>query len=258
MQKNSTDPLTTPTSRPSASRSLHRLLVAGLATATVVLAFAGVASAHVTVDPSSATSGSFSVLTFRVPNERDDTSTVKVTITFPKDDPLAFASAQPVTGWSTEITKAAPAKKLEVEGIAVDEVVSAMTWSGGEIKPGEFQEFKVSVGPLPDADQLVFDAEQTYSDGEVVDWNQPTPASGEEPEHPAPTVTLTAATGDGHGGSASDDADHADFDTESATSSDEDSDATLATVGVVLGASALVVGVAALLVALRRSKAQQS
>ena len=53
----------------------------------------------------------------------------------------------------------------------VTEAVSTITWSGGELKPGEFTEFDISVGPLPDdADSLTFKALQTYSDGDVVRW----------------------------------------------------------------------------------------
>jgi uncharacterized protein YcnI len=225
----------------------------------VVLGLAGVASAHVTVTPSSAEQGSFTVLTFRVPNEKDDASTVGLTITMPPGEPLAFASVKPVPGWTSTTTKAAPSSKVEVEGISVDEVVTSVTWSGGEVKPGEFQEFSISVGPLPDADQLVFAAEQTYSDGSVVDWNEPMPASGEEPDHPAPTVTLTPAAegSDHHGGEES--ADSGDeaatpISADVATHEDVDTATSRATIGIVLGALGLVLGLIALFVALRRAK----
>ena len=229
-----------------------------------VLGLAGVASAHVTVTPSTATQGSFTVLTFRVPNEKDNASTVGLTITMPAGEPLAFASVKPVPGWTSTTTKAAPASKVEVEGISVDEVVTSVTWSGGEVKPGEFQEFSISVGPLPDVDQLVFAAKQTYSDGSVVDWNEPTPASGEEPDHPAPTVTLTpAAEGADHHGDAADEegADEGSGDeaatpisAEVATHDDVDAAETRGTIGLVLGALGLVIGLVALFVALRRAR----
>jgi Domain of unkown function (DUF1775) len=69
------------------------------------------------------------------------------------------------------------------------------------IQPGQFDEFEVSVGPLPDdADQILFPTLQTYQGGEVVRWiDEPLP-SGEEPEHPAPALTLVDADGE-HGGS---------------------------------------------------------
>ena len=39
-----------------------------------------------------------------------------------------------------------------------------MTWEGGRIEPGQFEEFQVQVGPLPDAagSTLAFPAVQTY------------------------------------------------------------------------------------------------
>ena len=47
----------------------------------------------------------------------------------------------------------------------------------------------MSLGPLPTADQIVFKALQTYSDGEIVRWIDE--AAGAEAEHPAPVLKLT-------------------------------------------------------------------
>ncbi len=71
---------------------------------------------------------------------------------------------------------------------------AGLTPAGG-IKPGEFDEFRLSAGPLPKVDSLSFRAIQTYSDGTVVKWIE-TAAQGStaEPEHPAPTITLAPAT----------------------------------------------------------------
>ena len=44
---------------------------------------AGPASAHVTVNPREAMQGGYAKLAFRVPNERDDASTVKVEVHLP-------------------------------------------------------------------------------------------------------------------------------------------------------------------------------
>ena len=43
-----------------------------------ILTLPGIAQAHVTVQPSSAEGGGFSVVAFRVPNERDDASTTQL------------------------------------------------------------------------------------------------------------------------------------------------------------------------------------
>jgi len=81
-----------------------------------------------------------------------------------------------------------------------------LTRSGGAIllgkqgeKPGEFQQFRVSVQLPDEGDSVMFPALQTYSNGAVVSWVDPTGPDAPEAEHPAPTVTLTAG-GDEHGG----------------------------------------------------------
>jgi Domain of unkown function (DUF1775) len=52
----------------------------------------------------------------------------------------------------------------------------------------------VFAGPLPtNVGQLEFKALQTYSDGDVVQWIEPTVKGGAEPEHPAPVLKLTKA-----------------------------------------------------------------
>lgn len=56
---------------------MRRLI--GAAAAAIALAAPAVASAHVTVQPSSAPAGGFTRLDVRVPNERDDAGTVRST-----------------------------------------------------------------------------------------------------------------------------------------------------------------------------------
>jgi uncharacterized protein len=57
--------------------------VVALATTAAVLAVPAAARAHVTINPREAAAGSFSVLSVRVPNERDRASTVKLDLRFP-------------------------------------------------------------------------------------------------------------------------------------------------------------------------------
>jgi hypothetical protein len=76
----------------------------------------------------------------------------------------------------------------------VTEAVSEIIWTGGTIAPGQFDEFEISVGPLPsDVDVLLFPAVQTYSDGTEVSWIQQSFRGQPEPDHPAPQLRLTSA-----------------------------------------------------------------
>ncbi len=230
------------------TRNLARL-GAALATAALV-AVAAPASAHVGVSSTDAAKDGFGKAVFRVPNESDTATTTKVVVTLPPDTPFAFVSAGAKPGWTVEVAKAKLSRTTKVGDYELTEAVSTITWTaeGAGIPVGQFDEFAVSGGPFPDAGSMSFDAQQTYSDGEVVDWNEPQEGD-REPEHPAPVLTLGAATA-GHHGATTEDADtEAIAKTTSATSDDAGSD-----LGTWLGGGALVVAAAALVVALRQNR----
>ncbi|MFT7835358.1 YcnI family protein [Saccharothrix sp. BKS2] len=190
----------------STNRSAFAKAGAALATAGfLALCTAGVASAHVTAStPAPAKQGGYSKVTLRVPNERPDAGTVKLELTLPAEYPLASVSTRPVPGWKVEAVKEKLATPVESHGRQVTEAVRTVVWTaepGTRIEPGQFNEFDLSVGPLPDnTEQLLLPTKQTYDSGEVVDWNAPPPAEGgEEPERPAPVLNLVASDGDDHG-----------------------------------------------------------
>ncbi|MEN3305992.1 MAG: hypothetical protein V7603_2194, partial [Micromonosporaceae bacterium] len=178
-------------------------LLAGAACAVAVLGFAGSAAAHVVVTPDQATAGGFARLSFQVPTESDTLSTTKVQVFLDATHPIASVLTTPVAGWTvtTATTKLATPIKTD-DGGTVAEAVSQITWTASSpasaIKPGQFLEFPVSLGTLPDnVDKLEFKTLQTYSDGSVVRWIDETPAGGPEPEHPAPVLEITRAAADG-------------------------------------------------------------
>lgn len=165
----------------------------------LLLAGALPADAHVQVEADDATAGGFAVLTFRVPNESDTAGTIGVTATLPRDTPFLSVSIRPVPGWTVTTTEAPLPKPVVVDGTTITKAVRTASWKadrGNRIGQGEFQEFALSVGPLPAAGTIALPVAQTYSDGTIVEWNQPTPASGDEPEHPVPTFTVAAAADD--------------------------------------------------------------
>jgi periplasmic copper chaperone A len=183
-------------SRPTARRVAGASVLAiGLTTA-----LAGPASAHVSVNPKTATQGGFSALTFRVPTEKDDASTTKLQVAFPADTPLASVSVKPVPGWTYQVTKSKPAQPVQTDDGPLTDAVSQITWTASSadtaVKPGEFQEFGVSAGPLPTTTAISFKALQTYSDGSVVRWIDTQTPGGPEAEHPAPTLNLTPEAAD--------------------------------------------------------------
>lgn len=164
------------------------------AAAAGLLLVAAPASAHVTVNPREATQGGYARVVFRVPTESDTESTTRVEVHFPEETPLTSARVQPVPGWTAEITWETLDEPIEGgHGTTATERVASITWTADDeeaaLSPEEFGEFPVSLGPLPEVDQLVFPALQTYSDGTVVRWIE-LPEEGAEPERPAPVLTL--------------------------------------------------------------------
>jgi uncharacterized protein len=165
-------------------------------TGLVVLLWAAPASAHVSVSSPGATARADAVLTFRVPTESDIASTVKVAVQLP---PFASVAVLPTPGWQVHTHRTALAKPMVTDdGDKVTEAITEVDWTASgaasAIKPGQFQEFSLDVGPLPDADTVGFGTVQTYSDGTVVRWNEVSaPGSSAEPDHPKPTLTLAKA-----------------------------------------------------------------
>jgi uncharacterized protein YcnI len=217
---------------------LRRTAVVAATAGALLLVLAAPAAAHVTVDPSTATQGGFTTVTFRVPNEMDKADTTKVEVRLPTDTPVAFVSLKPVTGWTAATEKTAVQTPNTSDAGEMTEAVATITWtaqSGAAIKPGQFQEFDVSLGPLPGTDRMIFKALQTYSNGTVVRWIDD-PATGAEPEHPAPVLTLAPAAAAGA-------ANHV-------AGADDGTGTRYGIAAIVLGLAALPLGLAALLLGL--------
>ncbi len=179
---------------------MRRRTIAAAAAAAVATALAVAAplsaSAHIQVAPNQAPPGGYALLTFRVPTESATAGTVRFEIDLPTKTPFTSVSYQPVAGWSTEVTTSTLPKPVKIAGATVTTAPTRIVWTadpGVRIEPGQFQQFSVTAGAVPETGKLLMPAVQTYSDGSVVHWNQPTPASGEEPEHPAPTLYIDDA-----------------------------------------------------------------
>lgn len=217
--------------------------VGAISAGCVVALFAltGVASAHVTVNPGTAQQGGYTKVSFRVPNERDNASTTQLEVDFPIDHPIASVETRAVPGWSSTVQKTTLAKPITTDDGQVTEAVSKITWTGGRIPPGMFEDFDVSLGPLPtDTHELVFKALQIYDNGEVVRWIDTVPPGAPEPAHPAPVLTLTPASATPAAAAAV--TATATGTTTGGTSSTSSWGVVLGIVGILLGAIGIVLG----------------
>ncbi|MGW2046025.1 YcnI family copper-binding membrane protein [Streptomyces sp. NPDC001858] len=179
----------------SENRSVPRLVGLGVVLAAVgVLSAAGVASAHVTVHPESYAKGATDgVLDFRVPNEEDTASTTEVQVFLPTDHPVLGVLVRPQDGWTPKATTTKLKTPVKTDDGTITEAVTEITWTGGKIAAGQYEDFDVAFGQLPDdTGQLAFKALQTYSDGKTVRWIEEAAAGADEPENPAPVLKLTS------------------------------------------------------------------
>jgi uncharacterized protein YcnI len=134
----------------------------------VALTTATAASAHVTMNPEKAPADSFTAFKLRVPTE-ENVPTVKLSVQLPEG--LDEVSFQSKPGWTRT-------QKGRV-----------VTWSGGKVGVGEFDEFGISIHlPNTPGQTLTFPATQTYANGKVVHW-----IGAETADEPAPHVALEAA-----------------------------------------------------------------
>jgi uncharacterized protein YcnI len=231
---------------------LRRIAIC-IAVAAVV--FPSAAAAHVTLNPGEWEAGGFARFDVRVPNERAKANTTEVTVQFPEG--LTFVSFQPKQGWKRTVEIEQLDEPIEVFGEEVTERIASVTWKGGVIRPGEFDEFGVSFRvPETPGESLLFPSLQTYSNGEVVRWVDPDPEGetpapqvavlppAEEEEAAAGETTTEEAAGTGETGTE-------EIEAAPATTAAEDDDST-ATVAIILAIAGLVAGLIALAVALFR------
>ena len=135
----------------------------------MVMATTGVAGAHIVVEPEEVEAGGYEKFVVSVPTEKE-IPTTEVRVEVPEG--FTVSGVHPIPGWDYE---------FEEEG----GMVTAITWSGGEIRDREFQEFVFQAQAPGEPGEFAFGAAQTYEDGSVVEWAGP-----EDSEEPASVVAV--------------------------------------------------------------------
>ena len=136
-----------------------------------MLALAAPAGAHVVVSPEEVTAGDYETLTVSVPTEKE-IPTTEIRVEVPEG--FLLSGVQPVPGWEHAFE--------EDRG-----VVTAVTFSGGEIRPREFQQFLVQAQAPEEPGGYPWKATQTYEDGSVVEWT-----GAPDSEEPASVVEVVS------------------------------------------------------------------
>ncbi|MEK4429725.1 YcnI family protein [Paenibacillus sp. FSL M7-0802] len=221
------------------------------------LLFAGMASAHVTVKPSISQPNAWETYTLKVPVEKN-IPTTKVALKIPKE--VVFKQYEPVPNWKVATEKDSSGK------------VTTVTWTTEKdgIQAGQYQRFSFVAQNADQNTAAAWDAFQYYSDGSIVEW---TGDEGSNNPHSITEITAeatsaTPAADSGHD-SAGTAAGHASTDTtkdssspapasnnavEAAPAASAPASSTAQTTALVLSIIAVVLGAAAVGIALKRRK----
>ena len=150
-----------------------------LAVAAALVAAAG-ASAHARVDPPVSLANEQQLYSLAVPTEKENVTTTTIVLTVPKG--FSIDSFVPAPGWK---------RVLQQTGSGESAVIQQVTWTGGSVPSGEDSLFQFLAQPASTG-TYTFQVEQTYSDGSIVNWNEP-----ESGADPAPAIEVKSSLGGG-------------------------------------------------------------
>lgn len=153
------------------------------------------AQAHISLHPNTIPAGAFATLDVRVPGEQEGAYVTNIDIQVPHG--FTGVDYENVPGWTAHVIETKLASPISEDGETIDTEVSQIvwTWTGplGKVNNGQFVNFPLSLAiPTGDAGRaLEFRTVQTYSNGHVVHWIDPSLTA----EHPSPRINVTAKGG---------------------------------------------------------------
>ena len=164
----------------------------------LALALSGSAAlAHSTLAQSEVTAGATTKLTVRVPHGCDGEATHTVELTLPEG--VYNAKPMPKAGWELTTETGAYATPYMNHGTEMTEGVRKVTWSGGNLEDGWYDEFTVraAIGPDVAPDTILYLPVMQYCADGTADWTDTSGADGVP--NPAPKTRVVAGAGHGHG-----------------------------------------------------------
>jgi periplasmic copper chaperone A len=153
------------------------------------------AQAHISLHPNTIPAGAFATLDIRVPGEQEGAHVTKVDTLFPGG--FTGVDYENVAGWTAKVIETRLATPIKEDGETIDTQVSQIVWSWtgplGKVSNGQFINFPLSLAIPASASgkALEFRTVQTYSNGQIVHWIEPSLTA----EHPAPRINVTAKGG---------------------------------------------------------------
>jgi periplasmic copper chaperone A len=158
----------------------------------LLFATAGAALAHVTFEEPEAPAGGAYKAVLRVGHGCEGAATTAIRVRIP--DGVIAAQPMPKPGWTVETTVGAYAEPAELHGETLTEGVREISWSGGDLPDGFYDEFtfRARLTPGLAGETIYFPVVQEC--GEAANRWIEIPAEGqdaEELEEPAPALIVT-------------------------------------------------------------------
>jgi uncharacterized protein YcnI len=164
-------------------KAVRKPLAAFGSATMVALVVAAGASAHAIMSPAVVKAeNTLQQFTLSVPTEEANAITTKIELTVPSS--FAIDSFEPPPAPWKMVTKST--------GSGDSTVFQQVTWTGGRTPTGLDSVFRFN-GSIAKPGTVMLTVRQTYSDGKVVEWNQPSEAS----DTPAPRVEAVSSFGGG-------------------------------------------------------------
>ncbi len=221
---------------------IKHAIMSAVASATVLLAAGGIASAHVDPDPLAMEAGTTGTVAFTIEHGCDGSPTTDLKFEIP--DGVTGVTPVDKDGWTATVTG------------------NVVEFTGGPLAADEEDQFAITMTVPAEAGEIRFPVIQTCEQGELA-WIEIPAEGAAEPEHPAPTLKITAGpptaedlASHEEGPSADAEATHdtaAPTATAVAATADDDSSNTGTIVVIVIGAAIILVGGGVVLA--RRKKA---
>lgn len=171
------------------SRILSRFLLPLFA----IVAIAGPAFAHATLEVSEAPANSTYKAVVRIGHGCEGAATTTVRVQIPEG--VIVAKPMPKAGWEVQLVEGDYAQTYDYYGTAVTSGVTEIVWTGGNLPDNFYDEFvfRARITGFAPGTQLAFPVVQECGPDLAERWIE-IPAEGQDPEsleYPAPVLMVT-------------------------------------------------------------------
>lgn len=153
------------------------------------------AHAHIGLEQTTAIAGAYQKLTFKVGHGCEGSATNAITVLLP--EAVTGAKPMPKAGWIISTVDAKLNAPVVSHGVTITSAVREVSWKGGPLPDGQYDEFSMQV-KLPDAaGKYYFTVTQACDKGRA-EWSEVTAAPGAKMKFPAPVLDVKPAAAAAH------------------------------------------------------------